>query len=78
MPLLALVTALHIAAFFSPACTAALLRLGASPHAVAGLNWTPLHFARDVAVVEQLVAAGADVNARDRVILNTLPFSLYM
>ena len=61
-------TALHIAAHDSAACTRALLRAGASPHAMTEpRKWTPLFFARDVATAEALLAAGAELEAKDMV-----------
>jgi len=45
------------------------LATGADPNVRAGLGWTPLHvaagFSEHPAVIEALVAAGADLEARD-------------
>lgn len=50
----------------SAACIALLLHAGAGANDRDGMGGTPLMLARTVAVVEQLIAAGADVAARDR------------
>ncbi len=50
----------------SAACIALLLQAGAGANDRDALDMTPLMVARTVAAVEELIAAGAEVNARDR------------